>query len=135
MIDIHIPNDKTINFTIDKVTDKLTFTCYQALKLHLKKLILYINKERIEDTTIINKVDGTKRTFYSQSKVIDKTNKQRTKKVLKARYIPSGMVTVQRSDKDIKEEKYLKLIRSYERAIEKGHSINVNAFVESMNKV
>ena len=135
MIDIHIPNDKTINFTIDKVTEQLTFTCYQALKLHLKKLILYINKEKIEDTTIINKVDSTKRTFYSQSKVIDKTNRQRTSKVLKARYIPSGMVTVQRSDKDIKEEKYLKLIRSYERAIEKGHSINVNEFVESMNKV
>ena len=135
MIDIHIPNDKTINFTIDKVTEQLTFTCYQALKLHLKKLILYINKEKIEDTTIINKVDSTKRTFYSQSKVIDRTNKQSTKKVLKARYIPSGMVTVQRSDKDIKEEKYLKLIRSYERAIEKGHSINVNEFVESMNKI
>ena len=135
MIDIHIPNDKTINFTIDKVTEQLTFTCYQALKLHLKKLILYINKEKIEDTTIFNKVDGTKRTFYSQSKVIDKTNKQRKKKVLKVRYIPSGMITVQRSDKDIKEEKYLKLIRSYERAIEKGHSINVNEFVESMNKV
>jgi len=135
MIDIHIPNDKTINFTIDKVTDKLTFTCYQALKLHLNELILYINKEKIQDTTITNKVDGTKRTFYSQRKVIDKTNKQRTRKVLKARYIPSGMVTVQRSDKDIKEEKYLKLIRSYERAIEKGHSINVNEFVESMNKV
>ena len=133
MIDIHIPNDKTINFTIDKVTEKLTFTCYQALKLHLNKLIQYITKEKIQDTTIINKVDGTKRTFYSQRKVIVKTNKQ--KKVLKARYIPSGMVTVQRSDKDIKEEKYLKLIRSYERAIEKGHSINVNAFVESMNKI
>ena len=135
MIDIHIPNDKTINFTIDKVTEKLTFTCYQALKIHLKKLILYINKEKIEDTTILNKVDGTKRTFYSQRKVIDKTNRQRTSKVLKARYIPSGMVTVQRSNKEIKEEKYLKLIRSYERAIEKGHSINVNEFVESMNKV
>ena len=133
MINIHIPNDKTINFTIDKVTEKLTFTCYQALKLHLNKLIQYITKEKIQDTTIINKVDGTKRTFYSQRKVIDKTNKH--KKVLKARYIPSGMVTVQRSDKDIKEEKYLKLIRSYERAIEKGHSINVNAFVESMNKI
>ena len=133
MIDIHIPNDKTINFTIDKVTEQLTFTCYQALKLHLEKLIQYITKEKIQDTTIINKVDGTKRTFYSQRKVIVKTNKQ--KKVLKARYIPSGMVTVQRSDKDIKEEKYLKLIRSYERAIEKGHSINVNAFVESINKI
>jgi seryl-tRNA synthetase len=135
MIDIHIPNDKTINFTIDKVTEKLTFTCYQALKLHLNKLIQYITKEKIQDTTIINKVDGTKRTFYSQSKVIDKTNKQRKKKVLKVRYIPSGMITVQRSDKEIKEEKYLKLIRSYERAIEKGHSINVNEFVESMNRV
>ena len=133
MIDIHIPNDKTINFTIDKVTEKLTFTCYQALKLHLEKLIQYITKEKIQDTTIINKVDGTKRTFYSQRKVIVKTNKQ--KKVLKARYIPSGMVTVQRSDKDIKEEKYLKLIRSYERAIEKGHSINVNEFAKAMNKV
>ena len=135
MIDIHIPNDKTINFTIDKVTEKLTFTCYQALKIHLKKLILYINKEKIEDTTIINKVDDTKRTFYSQSKVIDKTNKQRTSKVLKARYIPSGMVTVQRSDKDIKEEKYLKLIRSYERTIKRGGSININEFTKAMNKV
>ena len=135
MINIHIPNDKTINFTIDKVTEKLTFTCYQALKLHLNKLIQYITKEKIQDIIITNEVDGTKRTFYSQSKVIDKTNKQSIKKVLKARYIPSGMVTVQRSDKDIKEEKYLKLIRSYERAIEKGHSINVNEFVESMNKI
>ena len=133
MIDIHIPNDKTINFTIDKVTEKLTFTCYSALKLHLKKLIQYITKEKIQDIIIINNVDGTKRTFYSQRKVIVKTNKQ--KKVLKARYIPSEMVTVKRSDKDIKEEKYLKLIRSYERAIEKGHSINVNEFAKAMNKV
>ena len=135
MIDIHIPNDKTINFTIDKVTEKLTFTCYQALKLYLEKLIQYITKEKIQDTTIINNVDGTKRTFYSQRKVIDKTNKQRTSKVLKARYIPSGMVTVQRSDKDIKEEKYLKLIRSYERTIKRGGSININEFTKAMNKV
>ena len=135
MIDIHIPNDKTINFTIDKVTEKLTFTCYSALKLHLKKLIQYITKEKIQDTTIINKVDGTIRKFYSQSKIISVTNKQGTNKVLKARYIPSEMVTVKRSNKDIREEKYLKLIRSYGRAIEKGRSINVNEFAKAMNKV
>ena len=135
MIIIHIPNDRTIKFTIDKVSEKLTFTCYQALKLHLNKLIHYINKEKIQDLKIINKVDGTIRKFYSHNKVKESTNKQRLKKVVKARYIPNQMVTVQRSNKDIKEEKYLKLIRSYERDIEKGRDINIKSFVEAFDKV
>ena len=135
MIAIHIPNNKTINFTIDEVTEKLTFTCYQALKLHLNILIQYITKEKIQNLKIVNEVDGTVRKFYSSDKTIAITNKQSTKKLVKVRYIPDQMITVQRSDKDIKEEKYLKLIRRYNRAIEKGNSINANKFAEEINKI
>ncbi|MAG27140.1 hypothetical protein CMI47_16510 [Candidatus Pacearchaeota archaeon] len=135
MITININNKKSIRFKLNQKTEILTFTSYGALKIHLKKLIKYIVEEKIHNLRIVNKVDGTVRTFNCKAKEIKINNKQRIKKVLKPRYLPNKMVTAIRSDKDIKNNERERLVRACDLAIKSGNMDNVKKYIQEMNNL